>query len=53
LTVGGAVVFDDVCHPLHPELSGVWREMVIEDPRFSSWSCNDVGYGVAFAIRRW
>jgi len=53
LTVGGAVVFDDVCHPLHPELSRVWRKMVIEDPRFSSWSCNDVGYGVAFAIRRW
>jgi hypothetical protein len=53
LTVGGAVVFDDVCHPLHPELNGVWRGMVIEDPRFSSWSCTDVGYGVAFAIRRW
>lgn len=53
LTLGGAIVFDDVCHPLHPELSRVWCEMVIEDPRFSSWSCNDVGYGVAFAIRRW
>jgi predicted O-methyltransferase YrrM len=53
LTLGGAIVFDDVCHPLHPELNRVWREMVIEDPRFSSWSCDDVGYGVAFAIRRW
>ena len=53
LTLGGAIVFDDVCHPLHPELSRVWHQMVIEDPRFSSWSCNDVGYGVAFAIRRW
>lgn len=53
LTVGGAIVFDDVCHPLHPELGRVWRSMVTEDPRFSSWSSDDAGYGVAFAIRRW
>ena len=53
LRLGGAVVFDDVCHPLHPELSRIWHGMVIEDPRFSCWSCDDVGNGVAFAIRRW
>ena len=51
--LGGALVFDDVCHPTHPELSQIWQGMVIEDPRYSCWNSNDVGYGAAFAIRRW
>jgi predicted O-methyltransferase YrrM len=53
LRLGGAIVFEHVCHPKHPKLSQRWRHMVIEDPRFSCWSCDDVGYGVAFAIPRW
>ncbi len=53
LTIGGAIVFDDVCHPLHPELNQLWRELVAGDRRFSSWMYDEVGYGVAFAIRRW
>ena len=53
LAIGGAIVFDDIAHPAHPELDRVWRELVVEDPRFSSWSFRDAGYGVGFAIRKY
>jgi predicted O-methyltransferase YrrM len=52
LNVGGAIVFDDVCHPAHPELGKVWRDVVSSDPRFSSFTYSDCGYGVGFAIRK-
>jgi predicted O-methyltransferase YrrM len=52
LAVGGAVVFDDIAHPAHPELNRVWEELVVGDPRFSAWSFRDAGYGVGFAIRK-
>jgi predicted O-methyltransferase YrrM len=52
LNLGGAVVFDDLCHPLHPELAEVWRELVASDQRYSSFTYHDVGYGVGFAIRK-
>jgi predicted O-methyltransferase YrrM len=53
LKVGGAVVFDDVGHPSHPELAGVWQREVAEDRRYATWSFDSVGYGVAVAVRRW
>jgi predicted O-methyltransferase YrrM len=52
LSVGGAIVFDDVCHPVHPGLAEVWRTQVAGDPRFSAWTFADAGYGVGFAIRK-
>jgi predicted O-methyltransferase YrrM len=52
LNVGGAIVFDDVCHPTHPDLGRVWRELVTSDSRFSSYTYVDCGYGVGFAIRK-
>jgi predicted O-methyltransferase YrrM len=52
LAVGGAVVFDDVSHPAHPGLSAVWHRLVGQDSRFSAWSFDEVGYGVAFAVRK-
>lgn len=51
LRVGGAVVFDDIAHPAHPELWALWRGLVAEDPRFSSFSYREAGYGVGFAFR--
>ncbi|HZH26066.1 MAG TPA: class I SAM-dependent methyltransferase [Azospirillaceae bacterium] len=51
LAIGGVIVFDDISHPLHPELLGLWREMVADDPRFSAWSFAGVGYGVGAAVR--
>lgn len=52
LNLGGAIVFDDVCHPLHPELAKVWDDLVVSNPRFSSFTYRDAGYGVGFAIRK-
>ncbi|MBY5902231.1 class I SAM-dependent methyltransferase [Rhizobium leguminosarum] len=53
LKIGGAVVFDDICHPKHRYLEDVWKELVVNDNRFTSWSCADIGYGVGFALRKW
>ena len=53
LNAGGAIVFDDICHPSHPELADVWHKLVVADPRYSSFSYRDGGYGVGFAIRKY
>jgi predicted O-methyltransferase YrrM len=53
LNTGGGIVFDDVCHPLHPELARVWQDLVVADSRFSSFTYTDAGYGVGFAIRKY
>jgi hypothetical protein len=51
--VGGAIVFDDVSNPSHPELLDVWRQTVGSDPRFSVHAFTDVGFGVAIGVRRY
>jgi hypothetical protein len=48
---GGALVFDDISHPQHPELAGVWERVVRRDPRFNCWEFTGLGYGVGVAIR--
>jgi predicted O-methyltransferase YrrM len=53
LRIGGALVFDDMSHPAHPYLHKVWRQRVASNRRFATWSFDDVGYGVAVAVRRW
>ena len=53
LTIGGAIVFDDVCHPKTPGLRDVWRRMVVDNPQLSSWTYDEVGYGIGFAIRKY
>jgi predicted O-methyltransferase YrrM len=53
LNLGGAIVFDDICHPLHPELAELWNDLVASDPRFSQFTFVDAGYGVGFAIRKY
>ncbi len=53
LKVGGAVVFDDIVHPSHPSLITVWKNYIVSDPRFISYSFTDLGYGVGFAIRKY
>lgn len=51
LKVGGILVFDDICHPAHPELAGVWTEVTGRHPELTEWAYSDVGFGVAVAIR--
>lgn len=53
VSVGGAIVFDDICHPKHPGLADVWRRMIAQNGRFSAWTYGDVGYGVGVAIRKY
>ena len=53
LAVGGAIVFDDVSHPVHPGLRQVWLDVVESDSRFTTWTCDDLGYGVGVGVRRW
>lgn len=53
LRIGGALVFDDLRHPAHPELHEVWRDVVERERRYSCWRFDDVGYGVGVAVRRW
>jgi predicted O-methyltransferase YrrM len=53
IKVGGAIVFDDICHPKHMYLQDVWQRLVVSDPRFSSWTSKEIGYGVGFALRKW
>lgn len=53
LRIGGALVFDDMRHPAHPRLSEVWERSVARHRRYSTWRFDDIGYGVAVAVRRW
>jgi len=53
LRVGGALVFDDIRHPAHPELHDVWRRTVTAERRYVTWEFDELGYGVALAVRRW
>jgi predicted O-methyltransferase YrrM len=53
LRIGGALVFDDISHPAHPYLHDVWAQVVERDRRYATWTFDDVGYGVAVAVRRW
>ena len=52
VSVGGALVFDDIAHRKHPHLVEVWKSVVESDPRFASYRFSDLGYGIGFAIRQ-
>jgi predicted O-methyltransferase YrrM len=49
--IGGVLVFDDVANPAHSWLIDVWREVVESDRRYSSWIFDEIGFGVACAVR--
>jgi predicted O-methyltransferase YrrM len=50
---GGALVFDDVSHPLHPNLYKVWSSTLENcGLPFVSQAYTSLGYGVAVAVRK-
>jgi predicted O-methyltransferase YrrM len=53
LRIGGAIVFDDISHRAHPGLARVWHRTVEQERRYATWTFDDIGYGVAVAVRRW
>lgn len=52
LALGGILVFDDIAHPDHRYLMQVWRKILEQYPDLSGYEFTEIGYGVAFAIRR-
>ncbi|HOG45122.1 MAG TPA: class I SAM-dependent methyltransferase [Anaerolineae bacterium] len=52
LKVGGVLVFDDICHPAHRYLADIWQRTIVSDQHFATWQYTELGYGVAFAVRR-
>lgn len=52
LKVGGAIVFDDISHPAHPDLNSLWDFYVNDSTRFSTWKYTDLGFGVGIAVRK-
>lgn len=52
LSIGGAILFDDTCNPNVAGLGEVWRRMLQESSRFTTFTYSDAGYGIGFAIRR-
>jgi predicted O-methyltransferase YrrM len=52
LPMGGAIVFDDISHPQHPYLIKTWRKALAEDGGLASYEFTELGYGVAFAVRK-
>ena len=51
LKVGGALVFDDISNPSHPELARVWRDVVGSRRSYSTFAFTELGFGVGIAIR--
>jgi len=51
LKIGGALVFDDVSNPSHPELLRIWRDTVVARPEFSTFTFTEIGFGVGVGIR--
>lgn len=50
--IGGAVLFDDISHPAHPELRRVWSSHLGDATRFSMWEYTELGYGVGVGVRK-
>lgn len=50
---GGIIVFDDICNPDHPYLGKVWDRLIARQERFASYSFTELGFGVAFAIKKY
>jgi predicted O-methyltransferase YrrM len=49
---GGAIVFDDVAHPLHPNLYRIWSKALVDcGVPLISTAYTAIGYGVAVAVR--
>ena len=51
MSLGGAIVFDDIAHPKHPYLLAAWRLATMLDKGLSTYEYRGLGYGVAFAVR--
>ena len=49
--IGGAIIFDDISNPGHPELRRVWHDVVVTSSSFSTFTFDEIGFGVGVGIR--
>ena len=52
LKLGGVLVLDDIAHPQHKYLADIWRRFFAGNDSFDSVMYSELGYGVAFAVKR-
>lgn len=52
LSVGGVLVMDDIAHPQHRYLDQLWDELVGNSTQFSCGKFRELGYGIAWAVRK-
>lgn len=53
IKVGGFIVFDDICNPYHMHLKKVWKKTIANSNRFQTYSFEELGYGIAYGIKRY
>lgn len=53
LKVGGVLVFDDISNQDCYYLGKLWDALVVNNPRFASYSFKEVGFGIGFALKRY
>lgn len=53
IKIGGFLVFDDICNIWHTDLRNVWKKVVKKTGRFATYEFEELGYGVAFAIKKY
>ncbi len=53
LKIGGILIFDDISHPQHDYLLKLWNLLIKSNKRFSTFEFKELGYGVAYAIRKY
>jgi len=52
LAIGGVIVFDDIASRGAPFLRDAWNQYVGTDSRFSCWEFDELGFGIALAVRK-
>ena len=53
LKVGGFLLFDDICNPEHTYLRKIWDKITAHTDRFQTFAYEELGYGVALAIKKY
>lgn len=53
LKIGGVLIFDDISSQEHPYLSKVWIKEIKKRDNFYTYEFDEIGLGVAFAIRKY
>jgi predicted O-methyltransferase YrrM len=51
LKIGGVLIFDDLANHGHPELRRVWADTFASRDDYSTFSFNEIGFGVGIAVR--